>query len=133
MKAAKIIAILFLVYIGIVVAFESLLGYLQPAGQGTLVITTKDEDGGTHDRVLSRLESNGQLYVAANHWPRAWYNRALENPQVQATIDGEKAAYLAVPATDEEHDRVNGENSHGMVFRILTGFPPRYFVRLDPR
>ncbi len=133
MKAAKIIAILFLVYIGIVVAFESLLGYLQPAGQGTLVITTKDEDGGTHDRVLSRLESNDQLYVAANHWPRAWYNRALENPQVQATIDGEKAAYLAVPVTDEEHDRVNGENSHGMVFRILTGFPPRYFVRLDPR
>ena len=133
MKAAKIIAILFLVYIGIVVAFESLLGYLQPAGQGTLVITTKDEDGGTHDRVLSRLESNDQLYVAANHWPRAWYNRALENPQVQATIDGEKAAYLAVPVTDEEHNRVNGENSHGMVFRILTGFPPRYFVRLDPR
>ncbi len=133
MKAAKIIAILFLVYIGIVVAFESLLGYLQPAGQGTLVITTKDEDGGTHDRVLSRLESNDQLYVAANHWPRAWYNRALENPQVQATIDGEKAAYVAVPVTDEEHDRVNGENSHGMVFRILTGFPPRYFVRLDPR
>ena len=133
MKAAKIIAISFLVYIGIVVAFESLLGYFQPAGQGTLVITITDEDGNTNDRVLARLESNGQLYVAANHWPRAWYNQALENPQVQATIDGEKAAYLAVPVTDEEHDRVNGENSHGIVFRIMTGFPPRYFVRLDPR
>ena len=133
MKAAKIIAILFLVYIGLVVAFESSLGYFQPAGEGTLVITTTDEDGNTNDRVLARLESNGQLYVAANHWPRAWYNQALENPQVQATIDGEKAAYLAVPITGEEHDRVNGENSHGMVFRILTGFPPRYFLRLDPR
>ncbi len=133
MKAAKIIAISFLVYIGIVVAFESMLGYFQPAGQGTLVITTTDEDGNTNDRVLARLESNGQLYVSANHWPRAWYNQALENPQVQATIDGEKAAYLAVPVTDEEHDRVNGEYSHGMVFRIVTGFPPRYFVRLDPR
>ncbi len=133
MKAAKIIAILFLVYIGLVVAFESSLGYFQPAGEGTLVITTTDEDGNTNGRVLARLESNGQLYVAANHWPRAWYNQALENPQVQATIDGEKAAYLAVPVTGEEHDRVNGENSHGMVFRILTGFPPRYFLRLDPR
>ena len=133
MKAAKIIAILFLVYIGIVVAFESLLGYFQPAGQGTLVITTTDEDGNTSDRVLARLESSGQIYVAANHWPRAWYNQALENPQVQATMNGEKAAYLAVPVTDEEHDRVNGENRHGIVFRILTGFPPRYFVRLDPR
>jgi hypothetical protein len=132
-KAAKIIAISFLVYIGIVVAFESLLGYFQPAGQGTLVITTKDEDGGTNDRVLARLESNGQLYVAANHWPRAWFNQALENPNVQVTLDEEEGTYLAVPVTDEEHDRVNGENSLGIVFRILTGFPPRYFVRLDPR
>ncbi len=133
MKAAKIIAISFLVYIGIVVAFESLLGYFQPAGQGTLVITTKDEDGGTNDRVLARIESNGQLYVAANHWPRAWFNQALENPNVQVTLDEEEGTYLAGPVTDEEHDRVNGENSLGMVFRILTGFPPRYFLRLDPR
>ncbi|MFQ5998923.1 MAG: nitroreductase/quinone reductase family protein [Candidatus Bathyarchaeia archaeon] len=133
MKAVKLIAILFLVYIGIIVAFESLLGYFQPAGQGTLVITTTDEDGTPNDRVLTRLESNGQLYVAANHWPRAWYNRALENPNVQVTLDGQKATYLAVPVTDEEHDRVNSDNSLGLVFRILTGFPPRYFVRLDPR
>ncbi len=133
MKALKRIAILFLVYAGIVAGFESLIGYFQPAGETTLVITTTAEDGTPNDRVLSRLESNGQLYVAANHWPRAWYNRALENPNVQVTLDGEKGNYLAVPATDEEHDRVNGENSHGMMFRILTGFPPRYFVRLDPR
>ncbi len=133
MKAAKLIAILFLVYAGIVIGFESLLGYFQPAGQTTLVITTVAEDGTPSDRVLSRLESNGQLYVAANHWPRAWYNRALENPNVQVTSDGEKRNYLAVPVTEEEHDRVNGENSHSITFLILTGFPPRYFVRLDPR
>ncbi len=133
MKAVKIVAILFLVYVGLVIAFESMLGYFQPAGEATLVITTTAEDGTSSDRVLSRLESNGQLYVAANHWPRAWYNRALENPNVQVTLDGEKGDYLAVPVTDEEHDRVNGENSVGMMFRILTGFPARYFVRLDPR
>ena len=133
MKAVKLIAILFLAYVGIIVAFESLLGYFQPAGQSTLVITTSDEDGTTHDRVLARLESNGQLFVAANHWPRAWYKRALENPNVQVALDGVKGAYLAVPVTDEEHDRVNGENSLGVVFRFFTGFPPRYIVRLDPR
>ena len=132
-KAVKLIVISFLVYVAIVVVFESLLGYFQPTGQNTLVITTTDEDGATNDRVLARLESNGQLFVAANHWPRAWYKQALENPSVQVTVDGEKRAYLAVPATDEEHDRVNSENSTGMVFRMLTGFPPRYFVRLDPR
>ena len=48
-------------------------------------------------------------------------------------MDGEKGDYLAVPVSEEEHDRVNGENRHGVMFRILTGFPPRYFVRLDPR
>lgn len=133
MKIVKIIAILCLVYIGIVVAFESLLGYFQPTSQSTLVITTTDADGTTNDRVVARLESNDQLYVAANHWPRTWYNLALENPNVQVTFEGERDAYLAVPVTDEEHERVNSENSLGIIFRILTGFPPRYFVRLDPR
>ena len=133
MKAVKRIAILVLVYVGIVIAFESLIGYFQPAGETTLVITTTAEDRTPSDRVLSRLESNGQLYVAANHWPRAWYKRALENPNVKVTLAGEKGDYLAVPVTGEEHARVNGDNSTGMMFRILTGFPPRYFVRLDPR
>ncbi len=132
MKALKIVAIVGLVYVGIVVAFESLIGYFQPASGSTLVITTFDGDETPHDRVVSRLESDGQLYVAANHWPRAWYNRALEKPEVQITLDGEKGDYRAVPVTGAEHDRAEGDNSLGVVFRILTGFPPRYFVRLDP-
>jgi len=133
MKALKIIAILILVYVGIVASFESLIGYLQPTTGSILVITTFDGDGTPHDRVVSRLETDGKLYVAANHWPRAWYERALQNPEVTVTIDGETADYRAVPVTGGEHDRVDGENSLGVVFRILTGFPPRYFVRLDPR
>ena len=133
MKVAKRIAVLFLVYVGIVIVFESLLGYFQPAGETTLVITTTTLDGTANDRVLARLKSNDQLYVAANHWPRAWYNRALENANVQITLDGEKRNYLAIPVTAEEHDRVDAENSLGIMFRILTGFPPRYFFRLDPR
>jgi hypothetical protein len=133
MKASKVVAIVVLVYLGIVVAFESLIGYFQPTAGSTLVITTFDEDGTSHDRVVSRLESDGQLYVAANHWPRAWYNRALENPEVQVTPDGEKGDYRAVPVAGAEHDRVDSDNSLGVVFRILTGFPPRYFLRLDLR
>ena len=132
MRALRRIALLVLIYIAIIATFESLLGYFQPSGQGSLVITTADEDGTRHDRVLARLRSNGELFVAVNHWPRAWYGRALENPSVQVSVDGVTGAYLAVPATDEEHDRVNREHSLGIVFRILTGFPPRYFLRLDP-
>ena len=133
MKALKIIVIVVLVYVGIVVAFESLIGYFQPDGESTLVITTFDGDGVSHDRVVSRLESDGQLYVAANHWPRAWYNRALENPEVEVTLDAEKGDYRAIPVEGAEHDQVDRENSLPVVFRILTGFPPRYFVRLDSR
>ena len=133
MKAVKLFAIVLGGYVGIVVAFESLLGFFQPAGEGTLVITTTDEDGNTNDRVLSRLESSSELYVAANHWPRAWYDQALKNPDVEIALDGERTGRLAVPVTGEEHDRVNGENSLGLALRVLTGFPPRYFLRLDPR
>ncbi|NNL86577.1 MAG: nitroreductase family deazaflavin-dependent oxidoreductase, partial [Myxococcales bacterium] len=129
----KRLAIAALIYVGIVVAFESLIGFLQPTAGSTLVITTFEPDGSSHDRVLSRLESEGQLYVAANHWPRAWYKRALENPEVQVTLDGEKYDYRAVHVTGPEHDRVEDANPLGIGFKFLTGFAPRTFVRLDLR
>lgn len=132
MKALKIAAIALVVYVGIVVAFESMIGYFQPEAGSTLVITTVDADG-PHDRVVSRLESDGKLYVAANHWPRAWYDRALENPEVQITLDEKRGDYRAVPVQGEEHERVDADNRLPVAFRILTGFPPRYFVRMDPR
>lgn len=132
MKALKIFAAAVVVYLGVVVAFESLLGFFQPMPEATLVITTFDADGTAHDRVVTRLESDGRLYVAANHWPRAWYRRVLENPAVQVTLDGKKGRYTAVPVTGAEHDRVDDEHGLPVVFRILTGFPPRHLVRLDP-
>jgi hypothetical protein len=133
MKAARILAIVLASYVGIVVLFESLIGFFQPASGDTLVITTIDEDGSPHDRVLSGITSGDQLYVAANHWPRAWYERALANPDVQVTRDGETTDRRAVPVTGEEHDRVDGEHGLPLAVRILTGFPPRHLLRLDPR
>jgi hypothetical protein len=132
MKAVRIIAIVVLVYVGIVVAFESMIGYFQPASGATIVITTIDGDGEAHDRVVSRLQSSEQLYVAANHWPRAWYERALENPAVRATFEGDEGDYRAVPVEGAEHERVGRDNPLPFFFRILTGFPPRTFLRLDP-
>mgnify|MGYP005847165875 CR=1 FL=1 len=133
MRLLRILAIAALVYVGVVVAFESLLGYFQPANESTLVITTTDEQGRPHDRVLSRIESNGQLYVSANHWPRAWYEQALANPKVQVTIDGKRGDYVAIPVGGAEHELLMAEHPHSLLFRIVTGFPPRYFIRLEPR
>jgi hypothetical protein len=133
MRALKWIVILAIAYVGLVVAFESMLGYLQPAGDGTLVITATDDAGDSNGRVVSRLEHDGRLYVAANHWPRAWYENALENPQVTITLDGVEGDYLAVPVRGQEHTEVDAANSLPLMFRFVTGFPPRYFIRLDPR
>ena len=58
------------------------------------VRTLYDRNGGY--RVLQSLHSDGQLYVAANHWPRAWHRRAPANPRVQVTRGGETRNYMAV-------------------------------------
>ena len=132
-KPVKVILIVFVAYAGLVAVFASVFGIFQPERENTLVITTTDADGDTHDRVLARLDSNDELFVAANQWPRAWYRRALENPNVQVRLAGQIGDYLAVPATDEEHDRLQREHSTGIMFRLMMGFAPRYFFRLEPR
>ena len=118
------------IYIGLVVLFESWLGYSQPTNANSLVITTFDSMK-AKDRVLSAVNNDGKLYVSANHWPRSWYRQTLSNPNVEVLYKGEKKSYLAVPVEGEEHDRLMKEHAHPLTFRILTGFPPRYFIRFD--
>lgn len=131
-KALKIVAVALLAYVGVVALFESLLGYFQPEAGDTLVITTFDGEGAGRDRVLSALDSDGRLYVAVNHWPRAWYRRALANPAVRISRDGATKDYTAVPVAGEERERVQAEHPIPTVARILMGFAPRRFLRLDP-
>ena len=132
MKAVKILGVLVLVYVAIVAIFESLLGYFQPEAGDTVVITTFDADGEGRSRVLSGLDSGERFYVAVNHWPRAWYRRALANPAVQITRNGETHDLVAVPVTGEELDRVRAEHPIPVGVRALMGFAPRRFLRLDP-
>ena len=131
MKILRITLVsLVLVYIGSVVLFESWLGYFQPTNTNTLVITTLDNNQ-PKDRVLSAVNNNGKLYVSANHWPRDWYRKAKSNPNVEVLYKGEKNLYLAIPVEGAEHDKLMKEHAHPLTFRLLTGFPPRYFLRLD--
>ena len=131
MRAVKIAGVVLVSYVLIVVAFESLIGYFQPEAGDTLVLTTVNEAGAAVDRVLQPLDSDGQLYVAVNHWPRAWYRRALAKPKVQATRAGATRDYRAVQVTGAEYERVASEYPRPLAFLLLTGFPPRHFVRLD--
>ena len=131
-RFAKTIGIVLLACVGIVVLFETLLGVVQPDTGDTIVITTTDANGVSTDRVLGRDFADGKHYASANHWPRAWYNNALRNPRVQVTMDGATADYIAVPVDDEEHERVAAEIGNGIVFKIMVGFAPQRFLRLDP-
>ena len=132
MKIVKILGITALVYVGIVVAFESLLGYFQPENQSTLVITTKDGEGNEFNRVLARLESQNKVYIAVNHWPRAWYYRVLDFPNVKIRYNDAVSEHIVVPVTGAEFEQVNSDNALPLFFRVLTGFPPRRILRLDP-
>ena len=86
----KVFALLALVYVGIVILFESFLGYLQPQNEQTLVLSVTDDSGTVHERVLSRIELEERLYVAVNHWPRQWFQLAMEKPNVKVTYSGKR-------------------------------------------
>lgn len=134
MKILKRIAIgIVVVYVLIVVVFESTLGYSQPEFvDQTIVLTTYNGDGEATDRVVTRIVTDDQLYVRVNHWPRAWFWRVQNSPDIKVTIDGETGPYRVVEVTGDEFDRVNAAQPRGIVFRMLTGFPPTSIIRLDP-
>ncbi len=102
-------------------------------GGTTIVITTTGADGKAHERVLSPIDDDGQLFVAANHWPRAWYRRALEHPDVQVTRGDETSDYRAVPVSEQERERLLDDSEFPLVAYVFTGFAPRQFLRLDLR
>lgn len=120
-------------YIALVMIFETLLGIAQPQAGGTIVLTSFSDEGEAIDRVVSRLDRNGELFVAVNHWPRAWARRIQRNPDVQITADGETWNYTAVVLEGNAHEQAASDFAVPFAFRFLTGFPPRYFFRFDPK
>jgi hypothetical protein len=139
-KLAKWLAIAVTAYVVLVIGLEGLVTLmgsrhadrgLEP-GETWVVLTTRDDDGSRKDTVVAAVESGGKLYVSANHWPRAWYRRARTYPDVEVVRNGEKAARLAVPVEGAERERVLRDYPLPFVLRLLTGFPPRAFLRLDP-
>jgi hypothetical protein len=125
---------LLLFYTGSVVWIDAQLGYNQPQNWSTLVIATLNENGGRHEGVLRLEQIDGENYVAANHWPRAWYYRALGNSTVEVRMPGSEdfEPFVAVLVEGAEEEMLREEYAVSFNFRFRTGFPPRYFLRLDP-
>jgi hypothetical protein len=141
MRALRRLSIALLAYAGLVVAVESMVGIMGwrqaerglAPGEDWIVLTTADAGGGTRDSVVAGVEHEGHLYVAANHWPRGWYRRALRQPELTVTRGGQAAPYRAVSVTGDERDRIARAYDLPVPIRFMTGFPPRAFLRLDPR
>ena len=129
----KYLSITLAVYVGLVVLFESLIGYFQPQNAATLSLTVYESETQPHERVLSRIEHKDNLYVAVNHWPRAWFYTLKENPAVRVAF-GERdfAATARVVEDPAEIASIEADRPLTWWFKLLTGFPPRYFVRLEP-
>jgi len=141
MRVIKPLAFALIGYVALVVAFECFVGFMgrrdaergRELGDSFLVIGTRGSGGATSDTVVAGVEIGGALYVAANHWPRAWYERALASPEVEVARGSVRAPYRAVPIAGDELARVRREYRLPLFLRALTGFPPRRFLRLDPR
>jgi len=138
-RATKVILVAVLAYALVVVASDVFVVSFgcRHAARGVqpdedwIVLTTRD-DAGTHDTVVAGVEVDGRLYVAANHWPRGWYERAVQHPHVRVTRAGRHLACTAAPVSGEELTRVETRYRLPLVVRFLTGFPLRAFLRLEP-
>ena len=58
--------------------------------------------------------------------------RAVKCSSVTITRAGTRTAYRAVPVAGDERDRAARDYALPWPVRVLTGFPPRAFLRLDP-
>ena len=135
MKLLKWLGGIFSVYVIFVVLFESvLLGVFQPdfAGYPMILLTSTDEAGESRTRKLALFETDEKIYLSAHHWPRSWYERALNNPDVLAEFDGIEGRYVAVEVQGEEFERVSQAHPLPLPVLFLMGFPPeRDILRLD--
>ena len=115
-KTLKIVLILIGLYAASVALFESMLGYFQPENQATLVVTTFDAADVGADRVLVRIEHEGELFVAVNHWPRQWYGRLLDNDQVRVRFEDVDAGYTASKVPEAEQAALDTARTIGLGF-----------------
>jgi len=127
------------IYVTLGFALDGAIGYFQPQSEGTAVLRTFDAEGNSKDTVLSVLDDGGQLWVESGHWFRGWYNRVLDNGEIELVRGGETRLYTAVPLDTEEAQETvlrlmgKGQSAGYYVGRTMLLWAPIKPVRLDPR
>jgi len=120
-------------YAGLVLLAETLVWRIQPAMDGGVRITVTPDGGAPLQRHLYGFEHDGKLFVASNHWFRKWYYAALDYPDIEVTRDGVTRPFTARTVHGEEHERLSKDYNMGFVLRLICGFAPSKFLRLEPK
>lgn len=138
MKILRYSRLALVVYVVLALALDSAIAFFQPRSGPTIVLRTYDAEGKAHERVLTRIEVDGQLWAMSGHWFRGWYHRVRENPQVEVIDGGVAWPYRAVALDPPESDRAlerlgGGPRGAGYwASRAMFLFAPLKPVRLDP-
>lgn len=82
-------------------------------------------------RKLYGFELDDNLYVSSNHWFRKWYYAVLDNPNITVKHAGKVKPCKAIPLEGDERGRVAKAYQMNFVLRLMCGFAPRHFLRLD--
>ncbi len=132
MLLLEIVLTIGLGYLLLLLLLEGVIWKVQPDMEGGLTLHV-DTGGTILKRKLYGLEYENKLYVSSNHWFRKWYHAILKNPQIEVERGGEAKPYTAVPIEGDEHMRIAKQYDMGFGLRLLCGFAPQRFLRLDPR
>ena len=101
MRIVRIAVITLAVYVTLGLLVGGLIGYFQPQDDGTTRLRTVDANGQKHETVLRVHEDeSGQVWLLSGQWFRGWYNRALDNPNVELIRDEKVTAFRAVDVDD---------------------------------
>lgn len=140
MRIVRIVLIALSVYVLLGTGLAGALAYLQPdRGANTIVLTTLDARGKSHETKLRVRDVEGQQWLVSGQWFRSWYNRAVAHPEVTVRRAGILTTYLAVPVNDEtavemvlREDRESAGAVGMLLGHALLLFAPPKLLRLDP-
>ncbi len=127
----EILVAVLIVYLVLLLLLELFAWKFQPDMENSITLVF-DLSGTEVERKLYGFEHNGKLYVSSNHWFRQWYNAVLKNPNVLVERGGIRKPHIAVSIEGLELVEIVGEYRLGFLIRLMSGFAPRRFLRLDP-
>lgn len=118
-------------YLILLLLLELVVWQVQPDMEDAVTLHVQSGDT-VVTRKLYGLKHQGTLYVASNHWFRSWYHAARQAGHVEVEHNGATTKCRAIPLVGEEHKAIAAAYDQGLMLKLLCGFAPQRFLRLEP-